>query len=119
MESQKTLKLTIYTDDTYTAEREVRTAEKMKIPYRVGQYVIKAVAGLDLNDDKAVLAKLLESEEQITAVVRATFGLTDEDLDHVDLLELSELAGQIIDFVLSKINDLGAGDTVPPTAAQA
>lgn len=113
------MKLTIYTDDTYTTVREVRERDKMKIPYRVGQYVIKAVTGLDLSDDKAVLSKLLESEEQITAVVRATFGLTDEDLDHVDLLELSELAGQIVDFVLSKINDLGAGDNVPPTAAQA
>lgn len=113
------MQLTIYTDDTYTDVREVRERDKMKIPYRVGQYVIKAVAGLDLSDDKAVLAKLLESEEQITAVVRATFGLTDEDLDHVDLLELSELAGQIVDFVLSKISDLGAGDTVPPATAQA
>ena len=116
---QTELKLTIYTDDTYTKVREVRERDKMKIPYRVGQYVIKALAGLDLNDDKAVLAKVLESEEQITAVVRATFGLTDEDLDHVDLLELSELAGQIVEFVLSKINGLGAGENVPPTAAQA
>lgn len=113
------MKLTIYTDDTYTNVREVRERDKMKIPYRVAQHVIKSLDGLDLNDDKAVLAKLLESEEQITAVVRATFGLTDADLDYVDLLELSELAGQIVDFVLSKINDLGAGDNVPPTAAQA
>lgn len=113
------MKLTIYTDDTYTTEREVRERDKMKIPYRVGQYVIKALAGLDLTDDKAVLGKILESEEQITAVVRATFGLTDEDLDHVDLLELSELAGEIVNFVLSKINELGAGGDVPPTAAQA
>lgn len=113
------MKLTIYTDDTYTDVREVRERDKMKIPYRVGQNVIKAISGLDLSDDKAVLGKILESEEQITAVVRATFGLTDEDLDHVDLLELSELAGQIVDFVLSKINALGAGDNVPPTAAQA
>lgn len=119
MKQQTELKLTIYTDDTYTTEREVRVRDKMKIPYRVGQYVIKSLSGLDLNDNNAVLAKLLESEEQITAVVRATFGLTDEDLDHVDLLELSGLAGQIVDFVLSKINDLGAGEKVPPTAAQA
>lgn len=113
------MKLTIYTDDTYADVREVRERDKMKIPYRVGQHVIKALAGLDLTDDKAVLDKILESEEQITAVVRATFGLTDEDLDHVDLLELSELAGEIVDFVLSKINELGAGGDVPPTAAQA
>lgn len=109
------MELKIYTDETFTVVREVRTAERMRIPYRVGQYVVNVISSLDLNDDQEVLHKVLDSEEQITAVVRATFGLTDEDLDHVDIMELTDLAKEIIAFVVNKMAELGVGkeDTDP------
>lgn len=103
------MKLHIYTDEAMTEVREIRERDRMKIPYRVGQYVIKAISTTDLNNDQDVLRKVLESEEQITAVVRATFGLSDEDLDHIDLMELADLAREIIGYVVGKIGELGAG----------
>lgn len=109
------MKLKIYTDETFTEVREERVADRMRIPYRVGQYVVNAISTVNVNDDQAVLGKVLESEEQITAVVRATFGLTDEDLDGVDMMELADLAKEIIGFVVNKMAELGVGleDTDP------
>ena len=107
------MELKIYTDDTYTEVRETRQRDRMKIPYRVGQHVMRVIANADLSNDQDVLRAILESEEQITAVVRATFGLTDEDLDHVDLMDLEKLAREIIQYVVGKINELGGGETAP------
>lgn len=103
------MKLNIYTDETFTEVREVREVERMRIPYRVGQHVVKIIQTVDLKDDQAVLHKVLESEEQVTAVVRATFGLTDEDLAGVDMMELADLAREIIGFVVNKMAELGVG----------
>ena len=109
------MKLKIYTDETFTEVREERTAERMRIPYRVGQYVVNVISTMDLKDDQEVLHRVLDSEEQITSVVRATFGLKDEDLDGVDMMELADLAKEIIGFVVNKMAELGLGgeDTDP------
>lgn len=101
------MKLKIYTDDTFTEVREEREVERMKIPYRVSQHVVNILSSVDLDNDKEVLSKVLESEAQITAVVRATFGLTDEDLDGVDTMDLADLAKEIIGFVANKMAELG------------
>lgn len=103
------MQLNIYTDDTYTTIKETRQRDKIKIPYRVGQYVLEAIRTVDLESDQEILDCLLDSEEQITKVVRATFGLVDEDLDHVDAMELAELVQQIMAFVVQKMGKLGAG----------
>ena len=101
------MKLTIYTDETFCEVREVRERDRMKIPYRVGQHVVNLISTMDLNDEKQIIRSVLESEEHITAVVRATFGLADDDLDHVDMMELADLGREIIAFVVRKMADMG------------
>ena len=101
------MKLTIYTDETFCEVREVRERDRMKIPYRVGQHVVNLISTMDLNDEQQIIRSVLDSEEQITAVVRATFGLTDADLDHVDMMELADLGREIIAFVVQKMADMG------------
>lgn len=101
------MKLTIYTDESFTAVREVREADRMKIPYRVGQYVVNAIAKTGLEDEQKLVKLLLDSEEQLTAVVRATFGLSDEDLNGIDVMELADLGREIIGFVVGKMAEMG------------
>ena len=103
------MRLNIYTDESFNEVREIRERDRMKIPYRVGQHVINTLSMLDLNNDQEVLHTLLESEKQITAVVRATFSLTDEELDYVDVMEMADLAKEIVAFVVTKMADLGLG----------
>ena len=101
------MKLNIYTNDTFTEVKETRECDKIKIPYRVGQYVVNVLANTNLDDDMEVIKKALDSEQQITKIVRATFGLKEEELDNIDIVELTETAQQIVDFVLEKMAEMG------------
>ena len=101
------MELKIYTDETMTEIREVKTCSRIKIPYRVGQYVINLISNMDLKDNDKVLHAVLDSEKQITAVVQATFGLKDEDLEYVDLMELGDVAKEIVGYVVQKMADMG------------
>jgi hypothetical protein len=109
------MKLTIYTDPSFREVREVREVPRIRVPYRVGQHVVKMIQNLDLKDDQQILRTALGSEEQITAVVCATFGLADEDLDCVDAMELADTAKEIIAYVVNKMAELGVsfGDNRP------
>lgn len=101
------LKLKVYTDDTYTEVREVREAERIRIPYRVAQYVVNLIPTLDLRDGESILHHVLSSEEEITKVVRATFGLKEDDLEYIDTMELTDVAREITGFVMQKLADMG------------
>lgn len=112
------MKLTIYTDESMSAVREVREVARMKIPYRTGQHVINMLENLDLENmsGEAVLGMVLKNEYHLTRVVRATFGLAEEDLECVDVVELGDLAREIVSYVVQKMADLGislGGDSDP------
>ena len=113
--------LTIYTDPSFREIREVREVPRIRVPYRVGQHVVNMIQNLDLTDNEAILRKALGTEEQITAVVCATFGLADEDLDCVDAMELADTAKEIIAYVANKMAELGIsfGDNSPNAATPA
>ena len=101
------LKLNIYTDDTYTEVREVKTAQRIKIPMRVGQYVMNLLPTLDLSDGWGIIQHVLASEDQITKIVRATFGLTEDDLETVDMMELGDVGKEIVGYVVEKLEGMG------------
>lgn len=101
------MKLTIFTDETFKDVREVRECARMKIPYRTSKEVIKLIQSMDLKDDEKILHTLLDSEEHVTAIVRATFGLDEEDLAYIDAVELADLGREILGFVVKKMADLG------------
>lgn len=103
------MKLTIYTDESMSEVREVREVPRMKIPYRTAQHVINMLENLDLDNmsNEAILGMVLKNEYHLTRVVRATFGLAEEDLECVDVVELGDLARDIAAYVIQKMTDLG------------
>lgn len=101
------MRLNIYTNEQFTDIRETRERDKIKIPFRVAQYVLNTLAAMDFKDDDEVLHAVLTSEEQLTAVVRATFGLAEDDLDFIDAMELYEVGQQIVAYVIEKMAALG------------
>jgi len=103
------MKLTIYADETFATVREVREVPRMKIPYRAAEAVTDLLSDIDLSDDVKILNTVLKSTKEITAVVQATFALSDEDLRFVDVMELGDLAKEIIGYVLNKMAELGIG----------
>lgn len=115
------MKLTIYTDESFSTVREVREVPRMKVPYRTAEAVLALFVDMDLEhmDQSKVLAVVLKNTQLITSVVRATFGLPEEDLPFIDLMELGDLAREIITYVMGKIAELGIGDDDPNVQAQA
>lgn len=109
------MKLTIYTDESLTEVREVRDVPRMKIPYRTADAVLDMLADIDFQNvnEYKVINLVLKNKKHITTVVRATFGLAEEDLDCIDLLELGDLAKEIVRFVLEKMEELGVGESDP------
>lgn len=117
------MKLKIYTDEKLITVREEREVPRMKIPYRTADAVLDMLADLDMENmnEMAVLGMVLQNKKHITAIVQATFALPDEDLGCIDLMELGDLAKEIIAFVFEKMAELGVdvGGTDPNPQAQA
>lgn len=105
------MKLTIYTDESMAEVREVRERPRMKIPYRTSEAVVDMLADLDLEkmSNTALLGMVIKNRQHVTAVVRATFGLTDGDLNCVDTVELLDVGKEIVKWVLDEIAKLGDG----------
>jgi hypothetical protein len=118
------MKLTIYTDESMAQVQEVREVPRMKIPYRTATAVLNMLGDLDMENmnEMAILGMVLKNEQHLTAVVRATFGLAEEDLERIDVVELGDLAREIVAYVVQKMADLGidlGGESSPNPQAQA
>lgn len=109
------MKLTIYKDELFSEVREVREVPRMKIPYRTAEVVAELLADIDLSDEMEIVRTVLRNVKQITAVVQATFSVPDEDLTHIDVMELGELAKDIIQYVVGKMAELGVEGGDPNT----
>lgn len=109
------MKLKIYTDESLAQVREEREVPRMKIPYRTADAVLDMLTDLDFDnlDEHMVLKMVLKNKKHLTTIVRATFGLSEEDLGCVDLLDLGDLARDIIRYVVEKMAELGLGESDP------
>lgn len=103
------MKLTIYENELFNSVREVREVPRMKIPFRTAEAVAVQLSELDLTDEMEMVRVVLKNVKHITAVVQATFALPDEDLPLIDVMELGELAKEIIQYVIGKMTELGDG----------
>lgn len=109
------MKLKIYTDESLVTLREEREVPRMRIPYRTADAVLDMLADIDFHnvDEYKIINLVLKNKKHLTAVVRATFGLSEEDLACIDLMELGDLAKEIVAFVMEKMAELGVGEPDP------
>lgn len=109
------MKLKIYTDETLAQVREEREVPRIKIPYRTADAVLDMLGDLDFEnlDDRKALNLVLKNKNHVTTIVRATFALSEDDLACIDLLDLTDLAREIIRFVVEKMAELGVGESDP------
>lgn len=108
------LELKIYKDEYLTEVQEIRKVEGTKIPYRTADAVTDMLAELDFENvnEYKVVNLVLKNKHHITTVVRATFGLSEDELARVDIMEMYGLAKQIVQYVMGQMATLG-GDSDP------
>lgn len=105
------LVLNIYTDETLTEVKRVAEADRLKIPYRVALTVAQSLDELELDaiNDKQVFKIITENLDKVDKVIKATFGVTDTELECVDIAELSTVGMEIYKWGLEKIGSLKGG----------
>lgn len=104
------LVLNIYTDETLTEVKRVAEADRLKIPYRVALAVAQSLDNINLDNENDLLNFVGKNVDKVDKIIKATFGVTDTELECVDIAELGAVAGEIYKWGLEKINSL-KGDT--------
>lgn len=103
------LKLNVYTDESMNEVKRVCEAEKLRIPYRVGMYIIQSLDTVNLNNEDDIFKFITSNVDKMDKIIKATFGVTDSELDCVDGSELVAVLVELYKWGLEKIADLKSG----------
>ena len=103
------LRLNIYTDDTLTELKRVAEADGLKIPYRVGIYIAQSLETLDIQNNNDLLHFVSGNMDKVDKIIKATFGVTETELECVDIAELGAVAVELFKWGLAKIQSLNNG----------
>ena len=104
------LVLNIYTDDTLTTLKRVAEADRLKIPYRVAMYVGQSLETLNLKSEDDIFNYVIKSLDKLDKIIKATFGVSETELECVDTMELGEVAVEVYKWAIEKINSLKGGN---------
>lgn len=108
------LELKIYKDEYLSEVQEIRKVDGMRIPYRTADAVTDMLAELDFEnvDGYKVINMVLKNKHHITTVVRATFGLSEDELARVNIMDMYALVKEIVKYVMDQMAALN-GDADP------
>lgn len=100
------LVLNIYTDESLTEVKRVAEADKLKIPYRVTMYLINSLEGIDIKDQNDLLNFVGKSMDKLDKVIKATFKVSESELDCIDSMELVPVAMDLYNFAVEKLDSI-------------
>lgn len=103
--------LNVYTDETLTEVKRTVEAERLKIPYRVVMYVAQSLENVDLKSEDDIFNFIVKSIDKVDKVIKATFGVSENELDCVDAGELGKVATELYKWAIDKINTLKGNDS--------
>ena len=104
------LVLNIYTDETLTEVKRTAEADRLKIPYRVAIYIGQSLDKLDLKNESDLLNFVGGNIENLDKIIKATFGVSETELDCIDAGELGAVAKEIYKWGIEKLNSLKGGN---------
>lgn len=100
------LVLNIYTDDTLREVKRVAKADQLRIPYRVAMYIGQSLDTLDLNSTDDIFKFVTGSLDKLDKIIKATFGLSETELECVDVAELGAVGVELYKWGMDKIKSL-------------
>ena len=100
------LVLNIYTDDTLTNLKRQAEADRLKIPYRVAMYIAQSLDTINLKNEDDILKFVTGNLDKIDKIIKATFGVTDTELECVDVAELGTVAVELYKWGIGKLDEL-------------
>lgn len=100
------LVLTVYKDDCLTEIDRVVEADRLKIPYRVAMYIGQSLETVNIDNEQDLLNFVTTNLEYIDKIVRATFGLSESELECVDAGELGNVAVELYKWGSEKLKSI-------------
>lgn len=100
------LVLNIYADDTLTDVKRKVEADRLKIPYRVAMYITQSLDEVSLKNEDDIFKFVTGNLDKLDKIIKATFGVTDSELECVDVVELGSVASEIYKWGIDKLNSL-------------
>ncbi len=100
------LKLNVYTDDTLTEIERTIEADRLKIPYRVAMYIGQSLDNIRLDNDNDLFQFVIGSLDKLDKIIKATFGVTETELEYIDAAELGMVATELYHWGVSKMDEL-------------
>lgn len=101
--------LKIYKDETLTEVEREAQADRLKIPYRVATYVAQSLDTIGSMNNTEVFDFVINNLDKVDKIIKATFGVTDTELERVDLMELGDVATEIYKWAVEKFESLKNG----------
>ena len=105
------LVLNIYTDETLTEVKRQGEADRLKIPYRVALYIAQSLDNLDLKNNDDILKFVTGNLDKLDKIIKATFGVSDTELECVDVAELGAVASELYKGGMDKLKSLKGNDS--------
>lgn len=103
------LKLTVYTSEELQEIKRVVEADELKIPYRVTGYLLQSMENLRLDDYEGMFNFVAGNTEILDKIIKATFGVTELELECINTTELVSVGMEIAKWVMDKVNTLKQG----------
>lgn len=100
------LKLNVYTDDCLTEIKKTVEADRLKIPYRVALYVAQSLDEAELKDKDKIFNYITGNLDKVDKIIKATFGLSEAEMECIDIMELGSVGVEIYKWAIDKINSL-------------
>ena len=101
------LRLNIYKDESFTEIKRTCSVDRLRVPYRVAMYVAQMLDKVeDLTDEKQVMKLIASSGDYLTKVVKATFGVSETELECVDIGEMYDVGMELYRYAVERFKSL-------------
>ena len=104
------LTLNVYTDETLKDVKRTAEADRLKIPYRVSIYLIQCLDEVNFDDEMELLKFVTGNVDKIDKIVKATFGISENELDCVDGGELMTMLKELYDWLMEKVKGFNGNE---------
>ena len=95
-----------------TEIKDVRTADTVKIPYRVATSVISSLDGIDFDDGESVIMYIACNIEKMDKILKATFGVSEAELECINATELVDTVKEIYKWAMGQVRTIKAKEAV-------
>lgn len=102
--------LNVYTDDSLTTIKRVVEADKLKVPYRVAMYIAESLDKVNFNSEDEIFKFIMSNLDKVDKIIKATFGVSETELEAIDVAELGAVAVEVYKWGIEKINSLNGGN---------